>query len=97
MENDQNREKLHLVWGSVFLTAFAMWAISLMAFAGTGSETVPILIAMMLSIILSPVMVTLLLSVPGSSAVLLARGRLLLWLQGFCLVVALVIGVVQMS
>jgi hypothetical protein len=98
MENDQNREKLHVVWASVFLTAFAMWAMTMMLYVGNRlGSTLPIAIAMMISLILSPVVVTLLLSVSGSSAVLLARGRTLLCLQAFCLVLALVIGVIQMS
>ena len=97
MENDQNREKLHLVWASVFLTAFAMWAMTVMLSVQLGQEALPIAIAMMISLIVSPVTVTALLSVPGSSAVLLARGRMLLWLQLFCLVVALLIGVFQME
>ncbi len=41
--------------------------------------------------------VPLLLSVPGSSPALLAGGRVLLWLQAFCLGVALVLGTIQME
>ncbi len=97
MESNQRREKLDLVWGSVFLTTFAAWGMTLMMSVGPGSEAVPIMIAMMISLILSLVTVPLLLSVSGSSAVLLARGRTLLCLQAFCLVLALVIGVIQMK
>ena len=97
MENDQNREKLHLVWGSVFLAAFAAWGMTLMMSVRPGSEALPIMIAMMISMILSLVTLPLLLSVPGSSAALLAGGRVLLWLQAFCLGVALVLGTTQMQ
>ncbi len=95
MENNQEREKLHLVWGSVFLTAFAAWGMSIMVFVDAGSEADPI--AMLISMILSLVTVPLLLSVPGSSAALLVGGRVLLWLQAFCLGVALLLGVILMS
>ncbi len=67
MENNQEREKLHLVWGSVFLTAFAAWGMSIMVFVDAGSEADPIAIAMLISMILSLVTVPLLLSVPGSA------------------------------
>ncbi len=97
MENNQDREKLHLVWGSVFLTTFAAWGMTIMLFVGPDSEALPIAIAMMISMILSLVTVPLLLSVPGSSASLLAGGRVLLWLQAFCLGVALVLGATQMN
>ena len=95
MENNQNREKLHLVWGSIFLAVFAAWGMSIMVSVETGSEAEPIAIAMLISMILSLVTVPLLLSVPGSSAALLAGGRVLLWLQAFCLGAALVLGVTQ--
>ena len=97
MENNQDREKLRLVWGSVFLTAFVAWGMTIMVSVGAGSEAVPIAIAMMISMILSLVTVPLLLTVPGSSAALLAGGRVLLWLQAFCLGVALVLGAMQMK
>ena len=97
MENNQEREKLHLVWGSVFLTAFAAWGMSIMVFVDAGSEADPIAIAMLISMILSLVTVPLLLSVPDSSAALLVGGRVLLWLQAFCLGVALLLGVILMS
>ncbi len=97
MENNQDQKKLHLVWGSVFLTAFAAWGMSITVSVGAGSEAVPIAIAMMISMILSLVTVPLLLSVPGSSPALLAGGRVLLWLQAFCLGVALVLGTIQME
>ena len=97
MVNNQDQEKLHLVWGSVFLTAFAAWGMSITVSVGAGSEAVPIAIAMVISMILSLVTVPLLLSVPGSSPALLAGGRALLWLQAFCLGVALVLGTIQMG
>jgi len=79
------------------LTAFAAWGMTIMVSVGAGFEAVPIAIAMMISMILSLVIVPLLLSVPGSSAALLAGGRALLWLQAFCLGVALVLGMIQMG
>ena len=97
MENNQDQKKLHLVWGSVFLTAFAAWGMSIMVSVGAGSEALPIAMAMVISMILSLVTVPLLLSVPGSSPALLAGGRVLLWLQAFCLGVALVLGTIQME
>ncbi len=96
MDNSQKREKLDLVWGSVFLTTFGMWGLTLMVFAG-GTGTEPIGIALMIGVLLSLVTVPLLLSVPGSSAALLAGGRALLWLQALCLGVALVMGIIQMG
>ena len=96
MGNDQERDKLRLVWGTVFLAACAAWGMQIMVSVNAGSEAEPIVIAMMISMILSLVTVPLLLSVPGSSAALLVGGRVLLWLQAFCLGVALVLGVVMM-
>ena len=97
MESNQRREKLDLVWGSVFLTTFAAWGMTLMMSVGPGSEAVPIMIAMMISLILSLVTVPLLLSVSGSSAALLGGGRVLLWLQAACLGAACVLGVILMA
>ena len=79
------------------MTAFAAWGMSITVSVGAGSEAVPIAIAMVISMILSLVKVPLLLSVPGSSPALLAGGRVLLWLQAFCLGVALVLGTIQMQ
>ena len=97
MESNHKKEKLHLVWGSVYLAALAAWGMTIMFSVEAGSEVLPIVIAMMISVLLSAVTVPLLLSVPGSSAALLGGGRVLLWLQALCLGVALVMGVVQMS
>jgi len=95
MDNSQKREKLDLVWGSVFLTTLGMWGLTMMVFAG-GTGTEPIGIALMIGVLLSLVTVPLLLSVPRSSATLLTAGRILLWLEAGCLAAALVLGVVLM-
>ncbi len=96
MESNQRREKLDLVWGSVFFTTFAGWGLTMVVFGG-GTGTEAIAIALTIGALLSLVTVPLLLSVPGSSAALLAGGRVLLWLQAACLGAACVLGIILMA
>ena len=98
MDNHQLKEKLHLVWGSVFLTAFAGWGLTIVFFSGAinDPDIISIVISMMIGALFSLITVPLLLSVPGSSPALLAGGRILLWIQSLCLVTACVIGVILM-
>ncbi len=91
--DNQRREKLDLVWGSVFLFTFAMWGLTLLIPDGP----VPIMIALGIGVFLSLVTVPLLLSVPGSSATLLKAGRILLWLEVSCLGVGALVGVMTIS
>ena len=90
--DNQRREKLDLVWGSVFLFTFAMWGLTLLIPDGPG----PIMIALLISVLLSLVTVPLLLSVPGSSATLLKAGRILLWLEVSCLGVGALVGLMAL-
>ena len=93
--DNQRREKLDLVWGSVFLFTFAMWGVTLLILEG-GTGTAPIMIALGIGVILSLVIVPLLLSVPGSSATLLKAGRILLWLEVSCLGVGALVGLMTL-
>ena len=90
MDNER-REKLDVVWGTVFLTAFAMWGLTMLIFEG-GRGSGPIVVALGIGVLLSLVTVPLLLSVPGSSATRLTAGRILLWLEASCIGAGVVFG-----
>ena len=98
MENNHLREKVHLVWGAVFMTAFSGWALTMAIFSGgtQARDVLPIAVAFTVGALISLVTVPLLLSVPGSSPALLAGGRILLWLQAISMGVGCVLGIIIM-
>jgi len=98
MDDDRRKEKLDIVWGSVFLTGVAAlsWMILISATpVARVSSFVPQMLAA--SAAVSIVTVPLLLSVPGSSPTLLAGGRILLWGQAACLGSSVVASVAEMN
>ena len=84
-----HRQKIHIVWASVFLCAIFVWGLSMVI--TTGGAPSPVGEFLLVGFLLSVVNVPLLLSQPGNGPALLAGGRILLWLQVACLVVAGVI------
>lgn len=95
MDDTQRREKLDIVWGSVFLTAFAALSWMILIFLGAFQLSF-VAKALTVSAGMSIVTVPLLLSVPGSSPALLAGGRILLWLQAICLGAGCAVSVSEM-
>ncbi len=87
--DDGHRQKIHIVWASVFMCALCVWGISMVI--GTGGAPPLVGEFLLVGFILSIVNVPLLLSQPGNGPALLAGGRILLWLQVACLVGAGVI------
>ena len=87
--DDGHRQKIHIVWASVFLCAIFVWGVSMVI----TTDGAPPLVGefLLVGFILSIVNVPLLLSQPGNGPALLAGGRILLWLQVACLVGAGVI------
>ena len=88
--DDGHRQKIHIVWASVFMCAICTWGVTMAIAAPGPPEEVTILLA--LGLVLSVVNVPLLLSQPGNSSALLAGGRILVWLQVVCFVGACVVG-----
>jgi len=99
MEAPENREKLNIVWGCVFLTSVA--ALFLLGFVSSGGLTVdrpePILGALLGAVLMSGVLVPLLLTVSGNGPTLLAGGRILLWVQAAGLLTAGILTLVELG
>ena len=82
--DDGYRQKIHIVWASVFMCALFVWGVSLMVLGDGAPPGVGEFL--LVGFILSVVNVPLLLSQPGNGPALLAGGRILLWLQVACIV-----------
>ncbi|MCZ6574709.1 MAG: hypothetical protein O7C98_16275 [Planctomycetota bacterium] len=91
--DDGLRQKIHIVWASVFLCAIFVWGVSMMI----TTDGAPPMVGefLLVGFILGVVNVPLLLSQPGNGPALLAGGRILLWLQVACIVGAGVIPLVS--
>lgn len=84
MDDRLLQEKLHIVWGSVFLTAVGALALAGVILSGAHviiSWGDLIVGAFIIATIVSVILVPLLLTVPGASPALVAGGRILLWGQ----------------
>lgn len=79
MEIDSRRQKLDLVWASVFPAAFAIWALTIISSSGSDVQIVGL--AMGCGLFLSVVTGSLLLLCGGSGRGLLVFGRILVVLQ----------------
>ena len=97
MDANQRRQKLDLVWASIFLAAFAAWGLTMLVLLQAGSELAPIAIAMTLTLLLSVLAVPLLLLFPGGGRAVLLIGRVLVCLQLLSLAAALVMGIMLMA
>ena len=100
MDEQLNREKMHVVWGCVFLSVVAYLA--LLGFIGSGAAPrvrwgEAIMGPLIGSILLSVVTVSLLLTVPSSSPTLVAGGRILLWAQVGAILTAGIMILIAMS
>lgn len=100
MDEQLYREKIHVVWGCVFLVVVAYLA--LMGFIGAGAATMvrgaeAIMGPLIGSILLSVVTVSLLLTTPSSSPTLVAGGRILLWAQVGAILTAGILILIAMS
>lgn len=85
METNQRQRKLDLVWANVFLVAFAMWGLTVLAIAGApGMGMVILVIVMACGAFFGLVAVSILLVYAEAGRVLLAVGRVLLFLQLCC-------------
>ena len=95
---DTDRQKLHLVWASVFLTAVGAFGLTLLLAFGQGKDLEVasgiLFIAAGLVVVLDAI---LLLSSPRAGPGLLVIGRLLLWVAFACLFVAGALGGVSMA
>lgn len=96
METDNRRQKLDVVWASVFLTAFAMWGVFVLA-ASEASDLQLTAVGLALGLIFSLFTVPLLLLFSGSGRGLLLVGRILVCVQLLCLVAAVVLGIVVIA
>lgn len=96
--DDTDRQKLRLVWASVFLTAVGALGLTLLLAFGQSTRlefaSGILFIAAGLIVVLDA---TLLLSSPRSGPGLLAVGRLLLWAAFACVFVAGALGSVSMA
>ena len=100
MDEQLYREKIHVVWGCVFLVVVTYLA--LMGFIGSGAAArIPwgeaIMGSLIGSILLSVVTVSLLLTTPSSSPTLVAGGRILLWAQVGAILTAGILILIAMS
>ena len=100
MDEQLHREKMHVVWGCVFLVAVAYLA--LMGFIFSGATAMvrweeAVIGCLVGSILLSVVTVSLLLTVPSSSPTLVAGGRILLWAQVSAVLTAGILIIIAMS
>jgi hypothetical protein len=90
MEVDCRRQKLDLVWASIFLTVFAMWGLFVLA-VSESSEMQLTAVAMACGLLFSLVTVPVLLVFSGNGRGLLVVGRVLVCLQLLCQVAAILI------
>jgi hypothetical protein len=86
MEADLRRQKLDLVWASVFPAVFAMWGLTMLIGndGGDGAELMALLMAS--GLFLAVLTASILLLFGGSGRRLLAIGRVLVALQLLCLI-----------
>ncbi|MBN1361818.1 MAG: hypothetical protein JW993_14575 [Sedimentisphaerales bacterium] len=92
MEIDYRQQKLDLVWASVFLAAFAVSGLLVLAL--TEASELQITAALMaLGLLFAVVTVPLLLLFAGSGRGLCALGRILIVVQLLCHVTAVVMGI----
>jgi hypothetical protein len=95
METDYRRQKLDLVWASVFLTAFAVWGLTALVSSG-GSDLLVIAVVATIGLFFSIVTVPLLLFFGGNGLGLLIVGRILVFLQTLCLAASVVLCLIAM-
>jgi hypothetical protein len=97
MEETRRREKLDLVWATVFLTAvITAFLVVLFAFVAERKLVAEMAIVLLIGGGLSALNATLLLSAPGQGAGLLTIGRLLVWVSFLAIAVACVLGVISL-
>ena len=96
MDANHRRQKLDLVWASIFLAAFAAWGLTMLAYL-QGSDLAPIAIAMTLALLVSVLAVPLPLLFAGGGRGVLLIGRVLVCLQLLSLAAALVMGIMLMA
>lgn len=89
MEMNRRQAKLDLVWASVFLSAFAMWGLLVLALS-EASELQLAAAAMVLGLLFALVTVSLLLLSARDGRGLLVAGRILVCAQLLCHVAAVV-------
>ena len=93
--DDGHRQKINIVWASVFMCALFVWGVSLVVLGGGAPPLVGEFL--LVGFILSVINVPLLLSQPSNGPALLAGGRILLWLQVACIVGAGIIPLASSS
>jgi hypothetical protein len=94
MEADYRRQKLDLVWASVFLAAFAMWGVTLLGASGA-SDVQVLALAIVCGLLLSVITVPFLLLFGSNGLGPLVVGRILVCLQLLCHIAAFALGILQ--
>lgn len=92
MQQSDSRQKIHLTWSCLYLTFLAL--LTLFGFLQYGGVQMKhaelVLTALIVSAGLSALIVPLMLGSEGEGPVLIAAGRILLWLQVAVLITAVV-------
>ena len=95
METEPRRQKLDLVWASVFPAGFAVWVLTMLIANGGGDGAEVLGLLIFFALFLSVFTASILLLCGGHGRGLLVVGRVLVCLQLLCLAAGVVLAVLM--